>query len=204
MAAVRAGNRDLFHELIRPYERTIYGIAYAVLRNAADAEEVSQEAVFRAFRHLDQLHEDEKFKPWLLRIVLNEAQMRRRKDRRHLYESLDSDEQEESHDFRPRRYADWRELPDDLVEREEMRQAVRDAVAQLPEKYRVVFILADGRGLSNDELAATLNLTVANIKSRLHRARMMLQEHLTPAFKPRMADHLRMLKGMNPWSRARK
>jgi DNA-directed RNA polymerase specialized sigma24 family protein len=77
-------------------------------------------------------------------------------------------------------------------------------VAKLPEKYRVIFLLADAQSLSYEEIAATLNIRVGNVKTRVHRARMKLQEQLTPAFKPRMSDHLAMLKGMNPWSRARK
>lgn len=203
IARVRAGVKDLFHELIRPYERSMYGIAFAVLRNPADAEEVAQDAAFHAFLHLDQLQHDEKFKSWLLRITLNEAQMRRRKERRHLYQSLDAAREEPS-DFRPKSYADWRDLPDESLDREELRSAVRNAVAQLPEKYRVACVLADGQGLSYEEIARTLDLTLNNVKIRVHRARLMLQEHLGPAFKPRMSDHLQMLKGMNPWSRARK
>lgn len=202
---VRAGEHECFHELIRPYERAMYSIAYSILRNPADAEDVAQEAAFKAFQHLDQLQEDYKFKSWLLRIANNEAQMRRRKDKPHLYESIDSSEQEEENgDFRPKTFADWRDLPGDALDREELRKAIRDAVAKLPEKYRVVFVLADGQSLAYTEIAETLNLTVSNVKTRLHRARMMLQEHLEPTFKPKMSDHIELLKGMNPWSRARK
>jgi RNA polymerase sigma-70 factor (ECF subfamily) len=202
---VRAGEHEYFHDLIRPYERAMYSIAYSILRNTADAEEVAQEAAFKAFQHLDQLDKDDKFKSWLLRITNNEALMRRRKDRRDLYESIDSSEQEEENeDFRPRTFADWRDLPNDALDREELRKAIRDAAAKLPEKYRIVFVLADGQSLAYNVIAETLNLTVSNVKTRLHRARMMLQEHLSPAFKPRMSDHIELLKGMNPWSRASK
>lgn len=205
IARVRAGEDEYFHELIRPYERAIYAIAYSIVRNAGDAEEVAQEAALKAFQHLDQLKEDDKFKSWLLRITNNEAQMRRRKDRPQLYESIESSQQdEENGDFRPRSFADWRELPGDALDREELRKAIRDAVATLPEKYRVVFVLADGQSLRCGEIAETLNLTISNVKTRLHRARMMLQEHLEPAFKPKMSDHINLLKGMNPWSRVRK
>jgi RNA polymerase sigma-70 factor (ECF subfamily) len=202
---IRAGEKELFHELIRPYERSLYGVIHGVLPNPADAEEVAQEAVFKAFLHLDQLADDDKFKAWLLRIAVNEARMRRRKDRAQLYEALDeTDEKEEEGDFRPRQFADWRDLPSEALDKEELRVAVREAVAKLPEKYRVIFLLADAQSLAYEEIASTLNLSVANVKTRLHRARMKLQEQLTPAFKPRMSDHLAMLKGMNPWPRARK
>lgn len=202
---IRTGEKELIHELIRPYEKIMYGVIHGVLPNPADAEDVAQEAAFKAFLHLDQLTEDERFKAWLLRIAVNEARMRRRKDRPQLYDALDGDPAEdEEADFRPKQYADWRDLPSETLDKEELRAAVREAVAKLPEKYRVIFLLADAQSLSYEEIASTLQISVANVKTRLHRARMKLQEQLTPAFKPRISDHLGMLKGMNPWSRARK
>ncbi len=130
--------------------------------------------------------------------------MRRRKERAQLYEALEEGDGEEEGDVRPRQFADWRDLPSEALDEEQLLVAVREAVARLPEKYRVIFLLADAQSLSYEEIAVTLNLSVANVKTRVHRARMKLQEQLTPAFKPRMSDHLSMLKGMNPWSRARK
>lgn len=202
---IRAGETELFHDLIRPHERVLYGVIHSVLSNSADAEDVAQEAAFKAFLHLDQLSDDDKFRAWLLRIAINEARMRRRKERPHLYEPLEDDAAEdEQGSFRPKQFADWRDLPSEALDREELRTAVRQAVAKLPEKYRVIVLLADGQALSYEEIASTLNISVANVKVRLHRARMKLQEHLAPAFKPRITDHLFMLKGMNPWSPARK
>jgi RNA polymerase sigma-70 factor (ECF subfamily) len=202
---IRSGEKELFHELIRPYERGVYGVIHSVLPNPADAEEVAQEAVFKAFLHLDQLADDDRFKAWLLRIAVNEARMRRRKDRPQLYEAFDDETREdEEGDFRPRQFADWRELPSEHLDQEELRAAVRDAITKLPEKYRVVLLLADAQSLRYEEIAAALKITMAAVKTRLHRARMKLQEQLEPTFKPRLSDHLTLLKGMNPWSRARK
>lgn len=202
---IRSGENELFHELIRPYERSVYGVIHSVLPNPADAEEVAQEVLFKAFLHLDQLSDDERFKAWLLRIAINEARMRRRKDRPQLYQSLDEDAgKDEEGDFRPRQFADWRDLPSEVLEREEFRRAVREAIAKLAEKYRVVLLLADAQSLRYEEIAALLKITMPAVKTRLHRARMKLQEQLEPAFKPRLSDHLMLLKGMNPWSRARK
>ncbi len=202
---IRSGEKELFHELVRPYERGVFGVIRSVLPNAADAEEVAQEAVFKAFLHLEQLADNERFKAWLLRIALNEARMRRRKDRPQLYESLEDDPREdEEGDFRPRQFADWRDLPSEDLDREELRSAVRDAIADLPEKYRVVLLLADAQSLRYEEIAATLKITLPAVKTRLHRARMKLQEQLPPAFRPRLSDHVMLLKGMNPWSRVRK
>ena len=202
---IRAGEKELFHQLIRPYERIMYGVIYSVLPNAADAEEVAQESALKAYLHLDQLADDDRFKAWLLRIAVNEARQRRRKDRPQLYEALEDDSAEETEgDIRPKQFADWRDLPSEALDREELRSAVREAVSRLPEKYRAVLLLADAQSLSDQEIGAALNLSMANVKTRLHRARMKLQEQLTPAFTPRFSDHLTVLKGINPWSRARK
>src|SRR5215471_2715118 len=90
------GERELFHKLIRLYERAVYLTAFAVLRNQADAEEAVQETMLKAFTRLHQLSSTEKFKPWLLRIAVNEARLKRRSQRNHLYEPLESDGDSES------------------------------------------------------------------------------------------------------------
>src|SRR5690242_7574715 len=86
---VLAGDHEAFYELVRPYERAIYFAAMGVLDNAADAEEVAQEAVLKAFNNLSKFRGEAKFSTWLVQITINEARMRFRKDRRHLYDSLD-------------------------------------------------------------------------------------------------------------------
>src|SRR6266581_7690044 len=84
---ILAGEVNLFHELIRPYERGAFILAYSILRNRDDAEEVVQQAILNIFTHLSQLAQADKFKAWALRVVENEAKMYRRKRREHLYES---------------------------------------------------------------------------------------------------------------------
>ncbi|MGI8960509.1 MAG: RNA polymerase sigma factor [Bryobacteraceae bacterium] len=84
-----SGQFEGLHQLIEPYERPLFAVVYAVLKNAADAEETVQEALMKAYQNLDQLKGEERFKSWLLRIALNEARMRRRKERRYLFEPLD-------------------------------------------------------------------------------------------------------------------
>ena len=138
---------------------------------------------------------------------MNEARMRRRKSRPQLYDALDGDPGRPKMRKRTSVQSNTPtgvEFAVETLDKEELRAAVREAVAKLPEKYRVIFLLADAQSLSYEEIASTLQISVANVKTRLHRARMKLQEQLTPAFKPRISDHLGMLKGMNPWSRARK
>jgi RNA polymerase sigma-70 factor (ECF subfamily) len=197
---IRRGERALFHELIRPYERGVYLAAYSILRNEADAEEVAQESILKAFLHLGQLREGEKFKSWLLLIVVNEARMRRRKDRRHLYESVDDPGAEsEEGEFVPRQFADWREIPSESLERAEVRAAVGRALASLPGIYREVFVLRDVQHLTVTETAEALDISVAAVKTRLHRARLQMREQLAPAFGRRWLDRVAWWRGKKPW-----
>jgi len=200
IAQVRAGNTKLFHKLIEPYERPLFALAYAVLRNSADAEEAVQEALMKSYQNLDQLQEEERFKSWLLRIALNEARMRRRKERRYLFEPLDEPTSNDS-EYVPRQFADWRDLPSDFVEIAELRSAVQQAIENLPDKYREVYLLSDNRHLTMGETANVLGISIAAVKSRLHRARLRIQEQLAPSFRWTWKDRIQMLKGMNPWSR---
>ncbi len=204
IARVRKGESRLFQDLIRPYERMMYLTAYAVLHNPADSEEAVQEAALKAYLHLDQLQEAARFRAWLLQIVLNEARMYRRRMRRDLYDSLDETDADAEGNKISRQFADWREFPDEALEREELRCAVRQAVEDLPQIYREVYILADVQQISAACIAEVLGISVGLVKVRLHRARLKVQQKISPVFKPRLSDHLRLLKGMRPWSDVRK
>ncbi len=200
IARVKSGEKELFLDLIRPYERSMYLLAYSVLRNKEDAEDAAQEAAFKAFQHLDQLREEKTFKSWLLQIAMNEARLRLRRDRRRLYESLDEGALErESSEIMPRQFVDWREIPSEALERKELREKLQQALDQIPPHYRQVFFLRDVEHMSEKEAAEILDITVVAVKTRLHRARLQLREHLTPLFKKRWTDRLPFLKGKKPW-----
>jgi RNA polymerase sigma-70 factor, ECF subfamily len=200
IARVKAGETERFVDLVRPYERSVYLLAYSVLKNKEDAEDVAQEAVFKAFQHLDQLRSEATFKSWLLQIAMNEARVRLRRDRRHLYESLDEGVQEtDEADFMPRQVADWREIPSEALEQKELRQKLQEALDGLPAQYRQVFLLRDIEHMSEKEAADVLGITIAAVKSRLHRARLQLRETLAPIFKRRWTDRLPFIKGKKPW-----
>ncbi|MGI8772446.1 MAG: RNA polymerase sigma factor [Acidobacteriaceae bacterium] len=203
IARVCCGEKAFFHELIRPYTRIMFASAFAVLRNAADAEDAVQEAALKAFLHLGQLEDRRRFRAWLVQIVINEARVHRRRLRRHLYESVDETDDSRDSDSAPRQFADWHDLPDETLEQEQLRSAVRLAMEDLPEIYREVLILIDTQHLSYAVVAEALEVSVGVVKTRVHRARMRIQEQLSPAFRPRFSDHIRLLKGMNPWSRAK-
>lgn len=203
---ILAGEVDVFYELIRPYERGAYVVAYSVLRNRDDAEEAVQQAMLNIFTHLGQLTEREKFKPWALRVVENEAKMYRRKRREHLYESVEGEASGMGDDepLRPRQFADWRDLPSDVVEQKEVREAISKALSDLPEMYREIFVLRDMQHLDTEETAKVLGIGESAVKTRLHRARLLLRESLTPFFAKPKASFWKRWKGINPWLAAKR
>ena len=201
-----AGQREIFHDLIRPYERMYYRQAFSILRNQEDAEEAVQQAMIGIFTHLSQLTERGKFKQWGLRIVQNEAKMIWKKRRQNLYESIDEGAPDGSGEMAsyPKQYADWPDLPSEAVEKREVREAVSRVIGELPEIYREVFVLRDVQQLNLAETMEVLGMNESVVKTRLHRARIMLRESISPIFaKPERAVWERW-KGMNPWFAARR
>jgi RNA polymerase sigma-70 factor (ECF subfamily) len=174
------GEREAFYELMRPYERMIYATAIGVLKNPADAEEVAQEAVMKAFSNLPRFRAESKFSTWLIQITYNEARMKVKKGRQHLFESIDEQQQNEKGDFWPKDYADWRPIPSEVLEQNEIRQAVQDAINSLSPEYREVLILRDIQHLSIKETVTILRISKANVKTRLRRARLQLRDSLAP------------------------
>jgi RNA polymerase sigma-70 factor, ECF subfamily len=180
IARVIAGETDLFHELIRPYERMVYLSVLAMLRNDQEAEDAAQEVMINAFRHLKSFRGDAKFSTWLVTIAMNEGRQRLRKAKAAQLESLDEEKEEREGDFTPAVLTDWREIPSEALEKKEMRQKLRAAVEQLPPIYREVLVLRDLEELNQEETASALGIPITLVKVRLHRARMMLQKMLAP------------------------
>jgi len=178
--SVCAGEREAFYELVRPYERMIYATAFSVVKNPADAEEIAQEAVLKALSHLSSFRAESKFSTWLVQITYNEAKMKLRKARPHLYESIDDQQQTEEGDFWPRDFADWRPIPSELLEQNEIRQTVQDAINSLSPSYREALVLRDVQHLSIKETSTILGISEPNVKTRLHRARLLLRDRLAP------------------------
>lgn len=195
---VRDGERDLFYELVRPYERRVYSAAFAILRNAADAEDAAQEAILKAFRHIRQFREEARFSTWLIQIAVNEARMRRRKDHADVMEPI-ADRPDESGNYTPRDFADWREIPSETLERKEIREKLAEALASLGEIYREVFVLRDMQHLSIEETAEALGISTASVKTRLLRARLMLRDLLAPGLGAPWMSRMAFGKGTKPW-----
>ena len=179
IAAILAGDTQLYHELIRPHERSVYMMALSYMKNEADAEDVMQEAFMKAFRSLSEFRGEAKFSTWLISITLNEARGRLRRQAATRTESLD-EAPDEGRAVSPALLRDWREIPSETLERKEIRKLLQAAVAGLPEIYRQVFLLRDVEEYNINETALALNISVPSVKVRLHRARMMLQKQLSP------------------------
>jgi RNA polymerase sigma-70 factor, ECF subfamily len=195
---IQNGESDKFYELVKPYERRVYTAAFAVLRNAADAEEVAQEAILKAFANLRQFRAEARFSTWLIQIAVNEARMRRRKDHAEIMEPI-GEHQDEDGAYTPRDFADWREIPSEAVQRAEVREMLLAALASLGEKYREVFVLRDIQHLSIEEVADSLGISRASVKTRLLRARLMLRDLLAPRIAEGWFSREPFEKGTKPW-----
>jgi RNA polymerase sigma-70 factor (ECF subfamily) len=183
ISRIVGGESDLFHELIRPYERMVYSTVFAMVKNEAEAEDGAQDVIISAFRHLKSFRGESKFSTWLVTIAMNEGRKRLRKTKAAGLESLDEEKEEHEGDFTPVALRDWREIPSVALEKKELREKVREAVQELPEIYREVVVLRDLEELNQEETAAALGIAITLVKVRLHRGRMMLQKKLVPYLK---------------------
>jgi RNA polymerase sigma-70 factor, ECF subfamily len=171
----------------------------SILRNETDAEDCSQEAILKAFRYLSSFRGESKFSSWLVRIALNEAKMHVRKLRAGLYESLDESVPSQDSDYVPQSLGDWREIPSEILELKEMRAVLVQAVENLPEIYREVFVLRDVQGLDVATTAQALDVSEAVVKTRLLRARLQMRDLVAPAIKSSALSRQVFKKGRNPW-----
>ena len=194
-----AGDRDAFYCLIQPCERGVFTAAMSILDNAADAEEVVQEAVMKALAALPRFRGEAKFSTWLIQITINEARLKRRNDRRHLYESIDEQQTDDQGDAFPKDFADWREIPSEELQRKELREALKRALDSLAPKYREVLILRDIQHLSIQETAQVLNISEGNVKTRLLRARFQMRDALAPGIDGSWASGKAEYEKVRPW-----
>src|SRR5215470_8987932 len=185
--AAKGGDDQAFEELVRRYDRNVFRIAQHITQNREDAEDVVQEAFLKAYGNLGQFQEQSKFYTWLVRIAVNEALMKLRKRRPERFVSLDEDVKTED-DSLPREVADWSPNPEQLYNQEELRDILSRTIQGLPPTFRTVFVLRDVEGLSTEETAEALELSVPAVKSRLLRARLQLRDKLTAFFKKKVED----------------
>lgn len=178
----RGGDLAAFSELVRRYERRVYRTARHIVQNDEDAEDVLQEAMLKAFEHLDSFQGNSKFYTWLVRIAVNESLMKLRKRKSDRTVSLDESIETDEEPI-VREIAVWDDNPEQRYSQAELREILDRAIESLKPIFRTVFILRDVEELSTEETAEVLGLSIAAVKSRLLRARLQLRERLTRTFK---------------------
>lgn len=176
------GERHLFHDLIRPCERSIYFLLFSILKNEAEAEDAAQETVIKIYQNLDKFRGEAQFRTWVLSIARNEGLGRLRKIGNRREDSLEA-ETDETGDYTPAILTSWREVPAEALERKELGAILREAIEGLPEIYRNIVLLRDIEEMDIRETAAALGISESSVKVRLHRARALLQRKLAPQLK---------------------
>ena len=180
--AAKAGDVSAYEQLVHRYDRNVFRIAQHITQNREDAEDVVQDAFLKAYENLKNFQEQSKFYTWLVRIAVNEALMRLRRRRPERMVSLDEEVKTEE-DSMPREVADWSPNPEQLYTQSELRDILTKTIQGLPSSFRTVFVLRDVEGLSTEEAAEALDLSIPAVKSRLLRARLQLRERLNKYFR---------------------
>ncbi|BBO84718.1 RNA polymerase sigma factor [Desulfosarcina ovata subsp. sediminis] len=177
--SINDGRQELFFELVRRYEKSLYNFGLRMCGNPSDAEDMVQDTFLNVFRYLKGFRYETKFKNWLYRVATSACLKKKRRSKfapereLSLDEFLPADESAVSKEV-----PSWASQPLTQVLDEELGGIIRNALLELPEKYRLVIVLRDVEGFSTQEAAEILDLTPSNIKVRLHRARLFLREAL--------------------------
>lgn len=179
----RRGDYQAFETLVDRYEKRVYALALRIVRNDADAQDVTQNTLLAMLEKLDGFREESSFATWILRIATNEALYLLRKKKVRQAESLTASDGADREPLpHPDYIAPWKSDPESLASNAEVRDFIWNALDELDEKYRLVFLLRDVQGLTTEEAADALGISRANVKVRLLRARLMLRERLTHLF----------------------
>ncbi len=176
------GDAAAFEPFLELFRGKVFQYAFLMCGQREDAEEVAQEALLKVFQNFDQLREPERVRPWVLRIARNACYMKRRKSVFAPEEEISLDallpELQQNGGQRRLEIADWSALPDSQVLQGELREALDRAIRELPEIYRSVILLRDVEELSGEEAAEVLDVSLDVVKTRLHRARLMVRKKL--------------------------
>jgi len=181
--AINSGQFDRFPELVKRYEQKLYNFSLRMCQDATDAEDTVQETFLNVFRYLKDFRYEAKFKNWLYRVAASTCIKKRRKSKFAPERELSLDEfisQDEAEG--PNQVPNWALMPLDKLLNDELLDKINQAIFSLPEKYRLVIVLRDIEGFSTAETGQILNLSAANVKVRLHRARLFLRDKLKGYF----------------------
>lgn len=178
---IRAGDRLACDDCIRAHSPGIYRLALRLMRDPADAEDVVQETFLSAFKGIDRFDGRSGLSTWLYRIAFNAAMMRLRR-RRPEFVPVDTTDESEGDLPIPEAMVDWCLLPEQELVRAEAREELERAIGELPPKLRAVFVMRELEELSTEDTAQALGLSAQAVKTRLHRARLLLRERLSSYF----------------------
>jgi RNA polymerase sigma-70 factor (ECF subfamily) len=194
--ASKTGDVAAFEELVKRYDSKLLRIAQHVTHNREDAQDVVQEAFLKAFRKLDQFQENSNFSTWLVRIAINESLMKLRKQRTQREVPIDQ-EIETEEGMLSLEIADWVPNPEERYRASELREILIRTLQDLHQGLRMVFVLRDIEGLSLQQTAEVLDLTLSAVKARSRRARLQLRERLSKYFgKTKQFARVEAAKGM--------
>lgn len=188
VARAKAKDLPAYEELVARYEEKVYRLAMRFVRNETDAGEVVQDVFLTAWRSLAGFQGRAQFGSWIYRVTVNTALMLLRSQRRHPQVAVDDVEPGALGEAANQSGAslgagtDWSKRPDEQLQSDELRQHIQSAVDALPETLRTVFLVRDVDGLSTEETAELLGLTIPAVKTRLHRARLALRQAITDYF----------------------
>ena len=182
LTRLQAGDETALKELAETYSSKIYQLAFRYLRNKEDAEEVTQDVLFKVYRKIGAFRGDSALSSWIYRITFNSAMSRLRTVKYQRAQGEDNQltftDGEEMTPASQREIADWSDLADEQVFRSELRKKVFSAVQALPAIYRAPVVLRDLQGMSTEEASAMLQVKDQTLKSRLHRGRLILRKQL--------------------------
>lgn len=172
------GDRKALAELVKQYEQTVYNFSFKICRHKDRAEHTMQETFLSMVKNLHQFSGESKLSTWLYRVVANHCLMLARSENKYGFTSLDDEEAL----IDEKNIADWKVTPDRVTENNELKEKLDEAIQKLAPEYRIVFMLRDVEGLSTEETAKIVELSVPAVKSRLHRARAFLRNELNKRF----------------------
>lgn len=181
---LQLGDEEAVRELADRYSHRIFQMALRHMKNREDAEEVTQDVLMKVYRKIDKFRGDAALSSWIYRITFNTAMSRLRTHRAQRAAEAERDRvttnghQEPAESYSIRQPVDWTSMPDEQLLRTQLREAVADALPRLPEIYRVPVVLRDIEGLTTEEASRRLRVKDQTLKSRLHRGRVMLRQHL--------------------------
>ncbi len=188
IARAKKGDFEAFESLVNTYQEKVYRLAFRFVRNETEAKEIVQDTLLSVWRKLDGFKGDSQFGSWLFRVTANAALMRLRSQRRHAEVSTEElppgflDSQQSTYGQMLSHGENWSKRPDEELQSEELRRQIQSAVDALPEIYRTVFLVRDVDGLSTEETAQALDLSIPTVKTRLHRARIALRDTIGAHF----------------------